>query len=448
MAVLGTKWDEKTDYQAIINDAVSKGDYSTAAQAERLRNQKIDATGSSYEKTNKYSDYLDYGTIGKSQMSEGASWEDVLDTYNSRGNKIKNDSNLKQYDNDAIQQSMWQYILNGIDEENRKKAQDEYAAWLEQANKNKPSAYDGAYDEEINSLLKKILNRDDFSYDVENDPLYKQYAAMYRREGDRAMRETMANAAASAGGMNSYAITAAQQAQNYYNSQLNDKIPELYQLAYEMYLGDKESQVQDLGLLQQMDATQYGRYRDTMNDFYNDKSFAYGVYNDAVQQGNWQTNYDNSNLWATREWEAGQAQTALENSEKDRAEAEEDLMFIIEKGGTPPPELIKRAGKDEATVNIMVAAAQKDIAAKNPKKGSDDDDYVEDEGNGYTGIMKGAETALGAANSAYTVPVEQAVEMIYKSDGKKAVEEFLKEMLEAKEITQTEYNFYRTQYMF
>ena len=100
-----------------------------------------------------------------------------------------------------------------------------------------------------------------------NDPLYQQYAKMYQREGDRAMKETLAEAAAGAGGMNTYAITAAQQANNYYNSQLNDKIPELYQLAYDMYINDKESKVQNLGILQNMDATQYNRYRDTINDY-------------------------------------------------------------------------------------------------------------------------------------------------------------------------------------
>ena len=66
--------------------------------------------------------------------------------------------------------------------------------------------------------------------------MYQQYSKMYTREGDRAMKETMAEAAAGAGGMNSFAITAAQQAANNYSARLNDTIPQLYQLAYEMYL--------------------------------------------------------------------------------------------------------------------------------------------------------------------------------------------------------------------
>ena len=54
-------------------------------------------------------------------------------------------------------------------------------------------------DPRIDELLNQILNRDEFSYDVESDPLYQQYVQMYNREGDRAMRETMAEAAAGAG---------------------------------------------------------------------------------------------------------------------------------------------------------------------------------------------------------------------------------------------------------
>ena len=76
--------------------------------------------------------------------------------------------------------------------------------------------YNSKYDAQTEALLNEILNREDFSYDAMNDPLYQQYAAMYQREGDRAMKETLAEAAAGAGGMNTYAITAAQQANNYY----------------------------------------------------------------------------------------------------------------------------------------------------------------------------------------------------------------------------------------
>lgn len=55
-------FDNDVDYQARINAAVAAGDMTSAAVAERQRNAKIDATGSSSQKTNNYSQYLTNGT--------------------------------------------------------------------------------------------------------------------------------------------------------------------------------------------------------------------------------------------------------------------------------------------------------------------------------------------------------------------------------------------------
>lgn len=223
-------------------------------------------------------------------------------------------------------------------------------------------------DPRIAELLEEILNRGDFSYDVASDPLYQQYSQMYQREGDRAMRDTMAEAAAGAGGMNSYAITAAQQANNYYGSQLNDKIPELYQLAYQMYLGEKESKVQDLGLLQQLDETQYNRYQDTMNNWRADRDFAYGVYRDNVGDQQWQDSFNynafvgdrdyafNSD-WANKEWDYNVQQDTIANnrydkewdykvSQEEKELAQSQVMALLEAGKEPPADLIAAAGME------------------------------------------------------------------------------------------------------
>ncbi len=55
-------YDPNVDYQARINAAVAAGDMTSAAAAERQRNAKIDATGSTQQKTNNYSQYLANGT--------------------------------------------------------------------------------------------------------------------------------------------------------------------------------------------------------------------------------------------------------------------------------------------------------------------------------------------------------------------------------------------------
>lgn len=146
-----------------------------------------------------------------------------------------------------------------------------------------PQKYTDQYSSRIDEMLDKLLNRDKFSYDYTKDPLWQQYQSQYLREGERAMQDTLGQLSARTGGLSSsWAQTAGQQAQNYYASQAADKIPELYQLAYNMYLKDIDTQIQDLGLLNDMSDRQYDRYRDTMSDWMNDRNFAYGVYRDDI----------------------------------------------------------------------------------------------------------------------------------------------------------------------
>ncbi|MDY3619324.1 hypothetical protein [Agathobaculum sp.] len=65
-------YNKNTDYQAKINDAVSKGDYHSAAKYEQQRNEKISQTGDTkHQQTDKYSKYLNGG--GSSGGSFGGS---------------------------------------------------------------------------------------------------------------------------------------------------------------------------------------------------------------------------------------------------------------------------------------------------------------------------------------------------------------------------------------
>ncbi len=364
---LGSTWDANTDYQAIINNAVNNGDYVTAAKAEQLRNQKIIGQGlNQYDTTNYYQGWLDPRDISneiRDGMRNGMSSDKAQTLYDERYGKALGTVGLEQYADDKLMKNLQEYILRKQESEMRQQ-------WNKD-NMEKPEEYTRPYDPQIDALLSQILNRKDFNYDLMDDPLYQQYAQMYQREGDRAMKETMAEAAAGAGGMNTYAITAAQQANSYYNSQLNDKIPELYQLAYNMYLNDKESQVQNLGILQNMDATQYNRYRDTINDYYADKNFAYKAYQDAVQQGNWQTQFNYNSNWDKIKWDYQlgrdqiydnryDSETSYEKDiyNKDTANARVEAM--IEEGEMPSDELIAQTEWDKADVLKRVNAKRRE----------------------------------------------------------------------------------------
>lgn len=115
-------------------------------------------------------------------------------------------------------------------------------------------------------VMDRVLNYGPFSYDYKADPSYQAYAKQYAREGRRASEDTMGQYAAMTGGRPSTAaITASQQAGNYYGAQLADKIPELYQQAYQRYLQEYQRQLQTLDALNTDRGFEYGVYGDDFN---------------------------------------------------------------------------------------------------------------------------------------------------------------------------------------
>src|SRR5699024_3550370 len=117
------------------------------------------------------------------------------------------------------------------------------------------------YEQLQKELLDKLLNREDFTWSTDTDPVFGEYQKQYLREGERATANALAQAAASSGGQtSSYAATAASQAGNYYASQLSDMISELYNQAYQRYLSEYEQLAKDLGVVniqQQLDYKEY-----------------------------------------------------------------------------------------------------------------------------------------------------------------------------------------------
>ena len=148
----------------------------------------------------------------------------------------------------------------------------------------------GEYDE----LYNQYTNRDPFSYDFNADALYQQYKDMYMQQGKMAMQDTMGQAAAMTGGYgNSYAATVGNQAYQQSLQQLNDVIPELYQLAYSKYNQEGQDMLNAMGLLEGDRAFDYGLYTDEYGrlvsdrGYYGDKannlySQEYGQYMDGV----------------------------------------------------------------------------------------------------------------------------------------------------------------------
>ena len=173
-------------------------------------------------------------------------------------------------------------------------------AYLEQVKASKPGAYQSRWDDELTSLYDQIQNRKKFSYDMGTDPLYQQYREQYQRLGRLAMQDTMGQAAALTGGYGStYGEQVGQQAYNAYLQNLNDIVPQLQQQAYQRYQDEGTDLYSQYSLVKGRDDTDYGRYRDTVSDYYSDLSDARSAYNSerSLDQSQWETML---NYWAQK----------------------------------------------------------------------------------------------------------------------------------------------------
>lgn len=203
------------------------------------------------------------------------------------GNAYMNQSQLDQIMNQAMQQS-------GL--------QNNYDIWKK---------YDDKYTPTIDALLDKIVNREEFNYDPEQDIVYQSYRDQYNREGDKALRDTMGSMAGLTGGfINSAAVTAGAQAEQQWKDALMDRIPELAQQAYGRYVDDYNMNRSALSDVQnqytQAFNREYGVNRDTMDDIrYNNALNT--TRDDKAYERNWnEKTYNDEQAWRQKEWERQQ----------------------------------------------------------------------------------------------------------------------------------------------
>lgn len=143
----------------------------------------------------------------------------------------------------------------------------------------KPGEYQSTWQDQLNETLQQILNREKFSYDLNGDALYQQYKDQYVTQGKMAMMDTMGQAQAMTGGYgNSYAQSVGQQAYQAHLQELNNKIPELYQLALNKYQMEGDELKDQAALMAQQEELDYGRYRDQVADWQTERDYLTGRY--------------------------------------------------------------------------------------------------------------------------------------------------------------------------
>lgn len=317
-------YKKDTDYQELINRAVDSGDFTAAAKYEQQRNEKILGEGLDYETTNEYGAYLTEPRVEFEKPTYETTERPKAPSYDSGYS-----ASAPSYDSVG----------------------------------DRP-VYDSAYDDQIETALRDLLGREEFHYDTATDPLFRQYESIYNREGDRAYQNTMASLASGAGGMNTYAATAAQQANDYYRAKLGDAVPQLYQLAWSMYRDDVNDQRADLNTLLGMRDDEYGRYLDSLNQWNKDRSFAYGRYRDQVSDWENDRNFAYNQyrdamddyLWA-EQFNYATAQDAYANAAAAAKQRKTYTGPAEEPETTEVPDYVKQAanwmsdtGKDVRTV--------------------------------------------------------------------------------------------------
>lgn len=148
--------------------------------------------------------------------------------------------------------------------------------------------YKSGWQQQLSDTMKKIQNRQPFSYDINGDALYEQYKNKYISQGKQAMEDTIGKASAMTGGYgNSYAVNAGNAAYNDHLGKLNDVIPELYQMAYDRYMAEGDELKAQYSLLADREAEDYGRWRDSISDARYADETAYSRSRDAVADEHW-----------------------------------------------------------------------------------------------------------------------------------------------------------------
>ena len=200
------------------------------------------------------------------------------------------------------------------------KVLDAQAAVQEQKNR-KPGEYVSSYEAPLKELMDRILNREDFHYSLDGDALYRRYRNQAVQNGRLAMADAAGQAAALTGGYgNSYAQTVGQQAYNRQLESLNDRIPELYNLAMNQYRLKTQGLQQKYDLLSGAQQQEYGRYQDALaawqkeadqlwNIYTDARDTDYNAYRDEIADWQWQQEFDENQRRYDQQWAASQPVT-------------------------------------------------------------------------------------------------------------------------------------------
>lgn len=290
------KYDKDTDYAALMEQAARRGDNAAAAVYEQQRNAKIRGEGmAGQEQTSDYAQYLPV--------------EDVPD-----------------YD-DAHRREA-EALLTGRGTADRR--------------------------EQIDRMLDALLG-EQFDYDPASDKLYAAYRQQYERQAELAAENALGKAAALTGGQASTAaVAASQQAGGYYRAMLAGKLPELAQLAYERYSGERKTRLSAIDRMLDAADSRDGVTKAQIAALLDMDDAAYDRADSKLQQ------QARDAAAAEKKAKAEQAAADKEKAAREKAQtaarsdARRQIALILRNGGTVPDDLWQQSGYSAVTIAAML----------------------------------------------------------------------------------------------
>lgn len=190
-------------------------------------------------------------------------------------------------------------------------------AALQTLQSQKPQGYTSKYDAQLESILQQIQGQKEFKYDLNGDAFFSALSDKMRQDAKQASADAMGRAAGLTGGYgNSYGQSVASQAYQQALLPLYDKASEMRQQAYNIYQGQRADQYNQLSALMNMDQTDYGRYRDTVGDWQNERDYLTSRADTEEERG-YNRYMNDLNYWT----QLAQVENADYRNEQERQEA-------------------------------------------------------------------------------------------------------------------------------
>ena len=131
--------------------------------------------------------------------------------------------------------------------------------------------------------LNALLNQKKYAYDASSDSVYSDYTGNVRRNALTGSLQTASYGNRLNAG-DTFSDRVSNQSFHRYTSNMNQKVPELAELDFQKYQANRQNDYNALNALAKKEQTEYGRYRDDMNQYWKEREFELQKAKDAAAQ--------------------------------------------------------------------------------------------------------------------------------------------------------------------